>query len=208
MAGTGNTDKDGRGSPGKPNAFLALLLPRWGRNLGPVTSGSPPGEGVLITGVYGAGKSSVAAQITYLLEQQQRPYALLDMDYFGWGAADFSSHDARYFLMLRNLAAVAANYREAGAGTFVVAWFARDRDALRSVQEAVGVPLRVVRLTVPLAGIRQRLASDPTAGRADDLREAEAQIAGSEGVGIEDLVVTNDRPIAAVTGEIMSWLGW
>jgi adenylylsulfate kinase len=174
-----------------------------------VTSGSPPGaEGVLITGVYGAGKSSVAVEITHLLERRQRPYALLDLDYFGWGGADFSSHDASYFLMLRNVAAVAANYREAGVGTFVVAWFVRDRAALRSVQEAVGVPLRVVRLTVPLEGIRQRLATDPTAGRADDLRSAEEQIAGSEGVGVEDLVVANDRPIAAVAGEIMSWLGW
>ena len=44
---------------------------------------SPPGgEGVLITGVYGAGKSSVAAEITHLLEQQRRPYALLDLDYY------------------------------------------------------------------------------------------------------------------------------
>jgi len=170
---------------------------------------SPPsGEGVLITGVYGAGKSSVAVEIAYLLEQQQRPFALLDLDYFGWGAADFSSEDASYFLMLRNVAAVAANYREAGVGTFVVAWFVRDRDALRSVQEAVGVPLRVVRLTVPLEGIRQRLASDPTAERADNAWAAEAQLAASEGVGVEDLVVANDRPIAAVTGEIMSWLGW
>ena len=170
---------------------------------------SPPGgEGVLITGVYGAGKSSVAVEIAYLLEQQQRPFALLDLDYFGWGAAGFSSDDASYFLMLRNVAAVAANYREAGVGTFVVAWFVRDRDALRSVQEAVGVPLRVVRLTVPLEGIRQRLATDPTAGRAEDLREAEAQLAGAEGVGVEDLVVANDRPAAIVTGEIMSWLGW
>ena len=165
-------------------------------------------EGVLITGVYGAGKSSVAVEMAYLLEQQQRPFALLDLDYFAWGGADFSSHDASQFLMLRNVAAVAANYREAGVGTFVVAWFVRDRDALRSVQEAVGVPLRVVRLTVPLEGIRQRLASDPTAERADNAWAAEAQLAASEGVGVEDLVVANDRPIAAVTGEIMSWLGW
>jgi adenylylsulfate kinase len=180
-----------------------------GRNLKPVTSESPSsGEGVLITGVYGSGKSSVAAEIAYLLEARRRPYALLDLDYLGWGGADFSSHSASYFLMLRNLAAVAANYREAGVGTFVVAWFVRDHAALCSVQEAVGVPLRVVRLTVPLEGIRQRLATDPTAGRADDLREAAAQIAASEGVGVEDLVVANDRPVAAVTGEIISWLGW
>lgn len=170
---------------------------------------SPPGgEGVLITGVYGAGKSTVAVEISYLLEQQQRPFALLDLDYLGWGGADFSSHAASYLLMLRNLAAVAGNYREAGVGTFVVAWFVRDHDARRSVQEAVGVPLRVVRLTVPLEGIRQRLVPDPTLGRAEDVQEAERQIASSEGVGVEDLVVANDRPIAVVAGEIMSWLGW
>jgi signal recognition particle GTPase len=54
---------------------------------GPAVS-PPGGEGVLITGVYGAGKSSVAVEITYLLEQQQRPFALLDLDYFAWGGAD------------------------------------------------------------------------------------------------------------------------
>jgi hypothetical protein len=70
------------------------------------------------------------------------------------------------------------------------------------------VPLRVVRLTVPLDGIRQRLATDPTAGRADDLREAEAQLAASEGVGLEELMVANDRPVGVVAGEIISWLGW
>ena len=180
-----------------------------GRNVKPVTSGSPSGaEGVLITGVYGSGKSSVAVEIAYLLEEQQRPYALLDLDYLGWGGADFSSHTASYFLMLRNLAAVAANYREAGVGTFVVAWFVRDHGALGSVQEAVGVPLRVIRLTVPLPTIRQRLAADVTSGRQDDLREAEAQLAASEGAGLEDVAVANDRPIGVVAGEIMTWLGW
>jgi hypothetical protein len=101
-------------------------MPR--RTLGPVTSQSPPGaEGVLITGVYGSGKSSVAAEIAHLLEQRRRPYALLDLDYLGWGGTD---DVAAYFLMLRNLAAVAGNYREAGVGTFVVAWFVRDQGAV------------------------------------------------------------------------------
>jgi 8-oxo-dGTP diphosphatase len=36
-------------------------------------------KGVLITGVYGSGKSSVAAEIAYLLEQQDRRFTLLDL---------------------------------------------------------------------------------------------------------------------------------
>ena len=99
------------------------------------------------------------------------------------------------------LAASVAFAAAAGLGSAVAI-----RDELPG--EAVGVPLRVVRPTMPLEGIRQRLASDPTAERADTLREAEAQLAGYEGVGTEDLVVANDRPIATVAGEIMSWLGW
>ncbi|MGH3402705.1 MAG: P-loop NTPase [Streptosporangiaceae bacterium] len=41
-------------------------------------------DAVLITGVYGSGKSSVAAEIAYLLEQQGDRFALLDLDYLGW----------------------------------------------------------------------------------------------------------------------------
>lgn len=174
-----------------------------------MTSGRPPrAEGVLITGVYGSGKSSVAAEIAFLLEQRRRPYAYLDVDFLGWGGANFD-HGGDYLgLMLRNLAAVSANYREAGVGLFVVAYFIRDHNALRGVRAAVGVPLRVVRLTVPWGEIRQRLAADVTSGRQEDLREAAAQMAASEGVGVEDLVVANDRPIGVVAGEILSWLGW
>ena len=35
---------------------------------------------VLITGVYGSGKSSVAQEIAHLLDKQDAPYALLDLD--------------------------------------------------------------------------------------------------------------------------------
>ena len=54
------------------------------RNLGPVFNGSPASAaGVLITGVYGAGKSSVAAEIAYLLAERRCPYAFLDVDFLG-----------------------------------------------------------------------------------------------------------------------------
>jgi len=165
-------------------------------------------EGVLITGVYGSGKSSVAAEIAYLLEQRRQPYALLDLDFLGWGAVIFNEHEPGSPLMLRNLASVASNYRDAGIGTFVLAWFVRDHGALRGVREAAGVPLRVVRLSVPLSDIERRLAVDVTTERQDDLREAAASIAAGEGEGVEDVVVANDRPVPVVAREVMTWLGW
>jgi hypothetical protein len=171
----------------------------------PVSRGAA--EGVLITGVYGAGKSSVAAEICYLLEKRRRPHAFLDVDFLGWGTADFSDDADEHELTLINMAAVVANFREAGVGVFVLAYFIEGDDVLRRVREAAGMPLRVVRLIVPFPQIRQRLATDVASGQ-DRVRNAEVQLAGSQGVGLEDLVVANDRPIGTVAQEIMSWLGW
>jgi len=165
-------------------------------------------EAVLITGVYGSGKSTVAVEIAYLLEQRRQPYALLDLDFLGWGVNYSDDDSAGPALMLRNLAAVVSNYREAGISVFVLAHFVRDQDALRGIRKAVGVPLRVVRLSVPLPEIAQRLAADVTAERREDLREAGRQIAAGEGVGLEDAMVANDRPVAVVARQVMSWLGW
>ena len=76
------------------------------------------------------------------------------------------------------------------------------------MREALGIPLRVVRLEVPLADIERRLASDVTSGRRDDLRAAASSIAASEGAGIEDVLISNDRPIQTVAQAALTFLGW
>ena len=110
--------------------------------------------------------------------------------------------------MLRNLEAVAANYLQAGIRLLVLAHFVRDGAELQGVREALGIPLRVVRLEVPLADIERRLASDVTSGRRDDLRAAASSIAASEGAGIEDVLISNDRPIQTVARDVLTFLGW
>jgi hypothetical protein len=165
-------------------------------------------EGVLITGVYGAGKSTVAAEISYLLEQRRQPYALLDLDFLGWGVNSFDGEPARSPFLLPNLAAVVTNYREGGISVFVMAYFVSSHDELRGIREAVGVPLQVVRLSVPLADIQARLAADVTTERQEELKEAARQIAAGEGVGVEDVVLANDRSVPVVAQQVMTWLGW
>jgi hypothetical protein len=165
-------------------------------------------EGVLLTGVYGSGKSSVAEEIAYLLEQRGEPYALLDLDYLSWAGTGTDDRAAEVGLMLQNLAAVAANYRQAGIRMFVLAYFARSAGEVQSIGEALGLPLRVVRLTVPMPDIERRLAGDVTSGRRDDLREAASSIAAAEGAGVEDVAIGNDRPIGVVARNVMSFLGW
>jgi len=127
-------------------------------------------EGVLLTGVYGLGKSSVAEEIAYLLEQRGEPYALLDLDYLSWAGMSTSDRADEFGLMLQNLAAVAANYRRAGIRFFVLAYFVRSAEEVSDVRKVLGLPLWVARLTVPLPDIERRLAGDVTSGRRDDLR--------------------------------------
>jgi hypothetical protein len=147
-------------------------------------------------------------EIAYLLEQRAEPYALLDLDYLSWGGTGADDRAAEFGLMLQNLSAVAANYRRAGIRLFVLAYFVRSADEVRSVRDAVGLPLRVVRLEVPLPDIERRLAGDVTSGRRDDLREAAVSIAAAEGIGVEDVVIGNDRPIGVVARDVLSFLGW
>jgi hypothetical protein len=165
-------------------------------------------EGVLLTGVYGSGKSSVAEEIAYLLEQRGEEYALLDLDYLSWAGTGTDDRAAEFGLMLQNLAAVTANYRRVGIRFFVLAYFVRSHGEVQGVREALGLPLRVVRLTVQLPDIERRLASDVTSGRRDDLREAASSIAAGEGIGIEDAAISNDRPIGIVARDVMTFLGW
>ena len=165
-------------------------------------------EGVLITGVYGSGKSSVAAEIAYLLEQHGERFALLDLDYLSWAGPDTGDRAAEIELLSQNLAAVTPNYRRLSVTLFVLAYFVRSAAEVQAIREAIGLPLKVARLTVPLAVIEQRLASDVTSGRRDDLREAAEQVATAEGAGLEDATIVNNRPVDVVAQEIMTFLGW
>jgi hypothetical protein len=109
--------------------------------------------------------------------------------------------------MLQNLAAVAANYRRAGIRLSVHALFIRNPGEVAGIREAVGLPLPVARLTVTLPVIEQRLSGNVTSGRRD-VQEAAASIAAAEGAGAEDVRIGNDRPVRAVAGNVMAYLGW
>jgi energy-coupling factor transporter ATP-binding protein EcfA2 len=167
-----------------------------------------PEEAVLITGVYGSGKSSVAQEMAYLLEKQGVPYALLDLDFLGWADTGGGGRPVWFGVMLRNLAALVGNYLEIGVRFFVLAGAIRDLAELEALEAKLSMPLRVVRLNVPLQKIEDRLRPDPTAGRRDDLRGAASWIAASVGVGVEDATVSNDRPIREVASDILEWLDW
>ena len=163
---------------------------------------------MLITGVYGSGKSSVAEEMAAALEERNASYALLDLDFLAWFDTGEEDGPTEYRMMLTNLAAVVRNYLAVGVRFFILAKAVRDAAELDDLKVGLPMPLKVVRLTVPLKEIEGRLSHDVTTGRRDDLREAAAWVAASTGVGIEDLTVPNDRPVREVAVEVLNWLGW
>jgi len=167
-------------------------------------------EAVLITGVYGSGKSTVLEQMADIIESHGLHYAALDLDWleWGWPGDDPDQDMAEHRLMLENLELVVGTYLRRGNDRFLMSHSIRSAEELDMLKAVVRMPVRTVRLDVPLEEIRRRLAPNPTTGRAGDLATAEGWLAAGDGVGIEDLTVAGDRPVGDVAMEILSWLGW
>jgi hypothetical protein len=166
-------------------------------------------EALAITGRYGTGKSTLAAQIGDILDDTSVRYAAIDLDWLGW----YEDHRPRppgdWSVLLRNLASVVANYRSIDIDHFVVALALRSTEDVTLLAEAMGMPVRTVELLVPIDVIEHRLASDPTTGRLLDLEGSRQWATGdSEATGFADLVVPNDRPIETVANEVLDWLDW
>jgi tRNA uridine 5-carbamoylmethylation protein Kti12 len=164
-------------------------------------------EAVLITGMFGSGKSTVAVEMADVLEKRGERYAVLDLDWLTWASTADDDEGAEHRMMLKNLEPVVGNYLAAGVRLFILARSVRTSE-LESLRAALSMPLRVVRLTVPWPEIQRRLGADITAARQDDLRDAAAWSAASEGVGIEDMTVPNDRPIREVAMDVLDRLRW
>jgi adenylylsulfate kinase-like enzyme len=165
-------------------------------------------DGVLICGVYGTGKSSLAAEIAETLERHGVSYGALDLDWLTWFDVPGMDHTAARDVYLANVAAVVRNYRDFGIRHVVLAGSVRDTDEVRALEAAASIPLRVVRLEVPLEEIARRLRPDPTSGRRYDLKVAAQWLAASIGIGVEDLSLANAGPIQDVAFQIIDWLGW
>ena len=166
-------------------------------------------EAVLLAGLFGTGKSSVAIEMADVLEKRGVPYALIDLDYLCWGEPGSDEPGAEHRMMLRNLAPVVANYLDVGVTRFVLARGMRDGGQVESLREMLGMPLTVVELQVPWDEAERRLMADLSAARADDLREAREWLASGEHEGLADFIVDNDRrPLREVAMEIIERLGW
>ena len=161
---------------------------------------------VLITGVYGSGKSTVAAEVADILEARDEPYALLDLDFLAWANPPGLDVHVDLSLLLTNLASVTGAYLRVGIDRFVLAGYLESQDEVAAVRGSIGMPLEVVRLEVPWGELERRFTAGVTSGRLNDLREARRQFASTP--TIDHVTVANDRPPRETAEEVVRLSGW
>jgi hypothetical protein len=76
------------------------------------------------------------------------------------------------------------------------------------VRQALGVPLKVVRLHVAASVVRARLEHDPNASRADDLARALERLEDGSDESAVDAVIEADAPVADLAVDVLAAIGW
>ena len=163
---------------------------------------------VLITGVFGSGKSSVVEEMAGILESTGTSHAVLDLDYLWWFEVEDMDDAAHKEVLWTNLSALLDNYKMVGVDHFLLAWAVKDESDLAALSRAMSMPMEVVTLSAPLDVIRDRLSSSPTTDRQRDLRNTERWIIEGKGPQVERFVVDNDRPLPVVAAEILRLIKW
>jgi hypothetical protein len=165
-------------------------------------------SGVLVSGLYGAGKSTVVEEIAGLLEDAGSPYGALDLDWLWWFHVPSLERPEALKVLYDNLASVTDAYLDVGITRFVMAWSPRDPGDLGGLRASVSFPVTVAELTVPLPVIEARLGAAPSRSRQDDMREARRWHREGLGVGLGDVQIAGDRPVRTVAHDVLDWLGW
>ena len=166
-------------------------------------------QALVISGVYGVGKTTTTGQIADLLEERGAHYAALDLDWLSWAWTTDGPDEPVDRLMLEHLDLLVRNLRRRGNDRFVLAGSVMSVAAWEAIRETLAMPARLVRLVAPIELIRPRLANEPTTGRQEDERRTEAWLARpSDDLPVPDLEVANVGSILATAQAMLAWSGW
>lgn len=162
---------------------------------------------MIITGPVGAGKTTVASEVSELLEQAEIAHAFVDLDALRWCYPRRPGDRFSTRLAMKNLAAIWPNFREYGATSLVVADVIESRGELDRYRVAItGADIFVVRLTASLSTLAERLKRrELGAGLAWHLQRAPELTAIMERNNVEDLLVATDgKTVTEIAREILA----
>jgi adenylylsulfate kinase len=165
---------------------------------------------LLLNGTVGAGKTTVASEIHWILVDNEIPNAVIDLDWIRVCWPETSRWNAD--MMFENLSSMWRTYRRHGAQRLVLAHVIEDHTEreryLLAVPEA---ELTIVRLTGPEALRKERLRSRMPPGPDLDWHlhrtvELESIL---ERADLDDHTIVNDeRTVRHVATEILDRIGW
>lgn len=146
----------------------------------PKVKGTPV---LIISGTIGAGKSTIALEVSRILGERGDLHALIDLDHLGTMVPAPAQDLRNVELTMHNLAAIWPNYRAAGVRRAVIASVVQSRDDLAQFRRAIP--------NAALAVVELRAAPESLlAGAADHV------------------VATDGRPVRAVAEEVLRLAGW
>ena len=105
-------------------------------------------EGVVLTGVYGVGKSSVVEEMANCLDQFDVNYGAIDIDWLWWfNISEIEDNQAKTVLF-ENLNSVITNYLNAGVRRFIACgkltgvWLWTSDKRLKSAADRLKLPFK------------------------------------------------------------------
>ncbi|CAN5284989.1 hypothetical protein BH23CHL1_BH23CHL1_00340 [soil metagenome] len=166
---------------------------------------------MIVTGPVGAGKTSVGAAISELLDSAGTVHALIDID--GLNRFYPRSHDDPFAteLATRNLAAVWPNFDAAGATCLIVSDVIESRADLDRYRSAVnGAQLLLVRLRAPVHILSRRLRARESGPSLEwHLRRATELAEQMDASALEDLLVdTEGKSVSEIATDILDRSRW
>ena len=166
---------------------------------------------LIVTGPVGVGKTTVASELSELLEGAGVPHALVDLDALRWCYPTRPDDPYSVTLAMRNLAAVWSNFQSEGAKRLVVADVIESREELERYRAAVpGARVTVVRLQASPGTLRGRVRRRELASGLERHLERAVELHDLMEVRkVEDLSVdTDSRSVDEIAREILHRTGW
>lgn len=166
---------------------------------------------LIITGPVGVGKTSVAGDVSTLLEDAKVPHACVDIDALRWCYPGPPNDRFRVGLAMRNLAAIWPNFQAAGARRLVIADVIESVDDLAGYAVAVpGAEITVVRLRAAVQTLHQRLRGREHGASLEwHLNRAPELAAIMDRAACEHVLIdTEGKDSTTVAQEVLERVGW
>ena len=165
---------------------------------------------VVLSGTVGAGKTTVAAALRTVLLARGHEACDLDVDELAHRTPPAADDPFNERAVVRHLRSMRAHWHEAGIEVLILPRVIEDAAQLDDYADALGVPVRVVRLEAPASIRRDRLLARHEPGPDLDWHLARTDVLAGllERVDVDLVVVNHGRAASEVAAQVADLLGY